>query len=371
MKKNCAFFRSRLVFILMATLSFKSTVSFGQQSICGSIVEDFQNTAGSTAGFTGDFIYGFNGINGYLVRNNVIASAIYVITTPTYTLANNANFVGYGFILDGTQKVARVEVSVIYTSTLTNQTTTLFLGQFVPPYSTGIPEVAEICRAVSFSDLPGFPPGGKYRFRLELTPNTGTGQALQNITFDDFRTNGTLSLATLPVAIFGFDARKVNNNILLAWKVAGEENVSHYEVERSEDGRNFTRIATIARNGKDTYSYTDVNTSNTVYYRIRNINNDGNFKYSPVARIANGRTAIMLKAFPLPVQDRLTLQHSTISGKALVKISTADGRVVRTIVPAPGSMQTGIDMAGLQKGIYIINFDEGDGNLQTLKIVKQ
>ncbi len=34
-------------------------------------------------------------------------------------------------------------------------------------------------------------------------------------------------------------------------------------------------------------------------------------------------------------------------------------------------MQTYIDMTTLQKGIYMIRFDAGDGNTETMKVVKQ
>jgi hypothetical protein len=330
-------------------------------------VQDFNNTGGSTAGFTGDFSYNPDGMN--LIRRNVIGTAVYTITTPTYQLPANATFLGYGFDVDGTEKVSRVEAVVMYVSTLTNQMTTVLLAQFVPNYGSG--SLATPCRAVDLSDLPGFPAGGRYRFRLEISSSTGSGLSAQNITFDNFRTNGTLSQIPLPVNFIGFEARKMNSNVQLTWKIAGEENVDRYEVERSEDGRSFTTIGTVARNGKDTYTYLDGNPPATGYYRVRNVDNDGKFKYSTIARMVNGKSEIVLKAFPQPVASQLTLQHPGITGKALVSISTADGRVVRTVTPATNSMQTYVDMNGLKAGMYMLRFDGGDGNTQTLKLVKQ
>jgi hypothetical protein len=65
------------------------------------------------------------------------------------------------------------------------------------------------------------------------------------------------------------------------------------------------------------------------------------------------------------------LQHPVISGKAFPSIITADGRIIRSVQPATGSMQTSVDMSSLQRGVYLLRFDSGDGNVQTMKVVKQ
>ncbi len=368
MKKFYTLLKSTALFTFL--LGF-STSSFSQQSVCGPVVEDFQNTSGSTAGFTGSFALGSSGQRSFLIRRNAIASAIYSITTPTYTLPANATSIGYGFVLDGSEQVDTVAVSIFYRHTVSGQVEEFTLGQFAPIYSQN-GQSAEVCFAVSTSNLPGFPAGGSYRFRFEITPNTGSGQANQSVTFDDFRTNGTMSQAPLPVTFLGFEARRVNASVQLSWKVAGEENVARYEVERSSDGRSFQTIASFAPHGKDAYTHTDAATaSGTVYYRVKNVDTDGKYKYSTIVRYANGRSDVVLKAFPQPVLNHLTLQHPTISGRALVSLSTADGRVVHSVVPATGSMQTFVNMSSLGKGLYLLRFDGGEGNIQILKILKQ
>ena len=372
MMKLYTLFRTKAC-VLTLSLGLLTTVSFSQ-SLCGPIVEDFENTSGSTAGFTGDFVLGSSGggptLDRFLEKRNAIASAIYSVTTPTYTLPAATTFIGYGFILDGTNRTARVDVSIMYISTLNGQMTTVFIDQFVPSYNANTPD-ADVCRAISTSDLPGFPTGGSYRFQFRLTPVTGNGAASSTISFDDFRTNGTLAQAALPVNFMGFDAKRTSGGIQLTWLVAGEENVNRYEVERSLDGRNFTSIAKVYTTKSDTYNYLDATTSSTVYYRIKNVDNDGKFKYSTIARIVNGKAEIVLKAFPQPVIGKLTLQHPVITESTLVTVSSADGRIVKTIRPTTGSMQTFVDMTNLQNGIYLVRYDAGDGKAETMKVVKQ
>lgn len=338
--------------------------------ICGPVAQDFQNTSGSTAGFTGDFRLGSNGGMTYLKKANVISSGVYTVTTPTYQLPASATYIGYGFMMGGTQNVARAYIKILYISTLNNELTTVILNQIVPAYAPGT-TTSEICQAVSISSLPGFPAGGAYRLSIELTPNNGSGLTGDFITFDDFRTNGTLALAPLPVTFTGFDAKKINNLVQLTWYVAGEENVARYEVERSSDGRRFARLSSVSVLGKSNYQYTDAVSNTTVYYRIKNVDNDGSFKYSTIVRFSNGRSEILVKAFPQPVQNQLFLQHPVINGRALISLSTADGRTVGSAVPAMGSMQTTVDMSTLQKGLYLLRFDDGNGEVRTLKVIKQ
>jgi hypothetical protein len=368
MKKIYVILKNTTIFSVLTFLVFTSNKAISQ--VCGPVAQDFDNTSGSTAGFTGDFMLGTGSMAGQLRKSNVVASGIYTLTTPSYELPASADFIGYGFTLSGTERVARVEIATMYMSTLTNEMITVFTTQFVPNYTAGAP-TATVCSVVSLSSLAGFPLGGKYRFRIELTPNTGSGGGNQTIVFDNYRTNGTLSQLPLPVNFIGFDAKKLNSAVQLTWKVAGEENVASYKIERSEDGRRFTTIGSVDVHGKDTYHYTDAVSSSTIFYRIKNIDNDGKIRYSTIVRLANGKSSIVLKAFPQPVQNSLALHHPVISGRALINLSTADGRIVRSLVPAVGSMQTPVDMSTLQKGVYLLRFDAGDGDAHTLKVIKQ
>ncbi|HEV7333777.1 MAG TPA: T9SS type A sorting domain-containing protein [Flavisolibacter sp.] len=356
--------------MLFTSLILGGNALFAQAPICGPVIENFDNTSGSTAGFTGNLTLANSGADGYLQKDRVIASVVYIVNTPTYQLPANASFIGYGFALNGTQRVARVEAKISYRSTLNGEIVTVFIAQFVPSYNPGS-STAEICRAVSTSDLPGFPAGGQYRLHFELTPNTGGGVVGETITFDDFRTNGPLSQAPLPVSFIGFDAKKVNTSVLLTWKIADELNVNRYEVERSEDGRSFTRIGQIGSHGKDTYTFSDDAPLTSAYYRIKNVDNDGSFKYSTIARIAGGKSSIVLRAFPQPVANLLTLQHPAIEGKTMVSIANAEGRTVKSVQPATGSMQTYVDMSSLGKGMYFIRISQENGSTETLKILKQ
>jgi hypothetical protein len=381
MKKIYAFLNAYAFFGLFSFSVLAGNVAIGQgpsTSTCPHpIAQNFNppsNPPGSTAGFTGNFIYGSvttgGTTNGYLEHDRVVAGSSYTLTSPTYKLPNNATFIALGFFLDGTETVGTIEVRISYYSSESNNIETHRWAAFTPAYSGGSVSY-QFCDQIFTGSLPGFLPGGSYRIQIDFTPVTGAGNIGQTITVDNFATNGATAAAPLPVTFTGFEAKKVANNVILNWKVAGEENVSRYDVERSYDGRNFETISSVTKTGQDSYTYTDANSNSTAYYRIKNVDNDNKFKYSTIIRIVNGRSDIVLRAFPQPVQSQLTLQHPTVSGRTLLSISTADGRVVRSLTLADGSMQTTVDLSGLQAGMYMLRYDGGDGNIQTLKVVKQ
>lgn len=358
---------------LVSSFTLFGTAAFSQ-STCGPIVENFQNTGGTTAGFTGDFQFGSSGggsnTNGYLIRSETNSRTIYTIITPTYALAANATSIGIGFQLSGTSIVGTAKITLQYFSG--GQIRNFDYATINPGYTgSGSNLIATLCSAVDVTAIPNFVPGGSYRFIIQLTSNTGNGGANDNIIFDNFRTNGTIALAPLPVSFIGFEAKKTSVGIQLVWKIAGEENVDRYEVEKSEDGRNFSTLANIATTKTSTYSYLDASSSGTVYYRIKNVDRDGKFKYSSVVRFVDGKATIVIKAFPQPVLSQLTLQHPTIRANSVVTINSADGRIVKSIKAITGTIQTAVDMSGLQKGLYIVRFDDGEGNTETMKVVKQ
>ncbi|MDQ3277390.1 MAG: T9SS type A sorting domain-containing protein, partial [Bacteroidota bacterium] len=359
--------------LLFTSLFLGANVIYAQTSVCGNVVESFESTGGSTGGFTGSF--SLNDAANNLQRTNVLASSTYSVATPTYQITPGATSLGYGFTLGGTVPVSSYRVQIQYRSTITGAVETVDVRQgsnnngsleFNLSYSGG---QAVVCESISTTNLPGFPTtNGQYRLIFYFDPSTGSGTAAtETITFDEYRTNGTFSQIALPVTFMRFEAKGFGSSVLLSWQVAGEQNVARYEVERSEDGRSFRPIGQIQSHGKDTYTFSDNAPLKTAYYRIKNVDNDGGFKYSGIARMVGGKSAIVLRAFPQPVTSGLTLQHPTVEGKTVVSLTTAEGRVVKSVQPATGSMQTTVDMSSLAKGLYFVRIQEENGQTQTLK----
>lgn len=224
---------------------------------------------------------------------------------------------------------------------------------------------AKVCGTAA---VPGSVQG---RFRLVFVFEI-SGQGQQTIALDNFGSTLFSAGAALPVNFTGLSAKKAAKGTQLTWNVADEFNVSRYEVQKGSNAGDLKTIGIVFAGERTSYTFTDEQPSQGVsFYRIRSVDIDGKFKFSTVISFSNGRSAALLRAFPLPAQNQVTLQHGAIEGKAQISIASEDGRTVRRLVPAIGSMQTAIDLTGLKAGMYLLRLENSNGEVETLKLIKQ
>jgi hypothetical protein len=246
-------------------------------------------------------------------------------------------------------------------------------GGSVSSTCTSIPSFSVTSTATNyyFSITPSVPLPANTNFQITVSlQNTGNRPALISAYGID-KTAISPAGAILPVHFSNFDAKASEGGVALTWKVGIEENVTAYEVEKSNNGRDFSTIGNVAAAGKSSYSYNDRTPVVAAFYRIKSVDADGKFAYSTVASFKGGRSSIVLKAFPMPVQKDLTVQHGTANSNSKINVSAEDGRIIKTIIPSVGSQQTEVDFSTLRAGLYLIRFDNGNGESGTLKVIKQ
>lgn len=176
----------------------------------------------------------------------------------------------------------------------------------------------------------------------------------------------------LPISLLNFDARKVENTSALNWMTSSEKNNSHFIVERSKDGVNFTNLSAAiyskAPNGNSetplTYSYQDVlpNYGHN-YYRLKQYDVDGNASISQVKDVYHGEEA-MVTVYPNPVSDVLNIEiQSARAGMAEIKIMDATGRIIKAISAQlqQGGNTSKVDLETFAKGIYVVQVSNGKG----------
>lgn len=222
-----------------------------------------------------------------------------------------------------------------------------------------------VCRTFS-----GLTAGSTYRVRFTFSRGTtGSTNALL-VTFDNFGIDPANT--ALPVSFISFSANKISTGTQLTWKVGTEDNLKGYEIEKSTDGRQFTSVGFVAANSQTTYTFTDAQINQgAVFYRIRNVDIDGQFKYSNILSLKNGASSLVFKAFPLPATSKLTIQHEAAFTNGKINITSSHGTIVKRIIPAKGSLETTVNVSSLKSGVYILQFDSGNGKQQTMKFLKQ
>ncbi|MBO6515754.1 MAG: T9SS type A sorting domain-containing protein [Bacteroidia bacterium] len=120
--------------------------------------------------------------------------------------------------------------------------------------------------------------------------------------------NESGSAVTLPVDLIYFNASKQGSTIQLQWTTASEENNSHFVIERSLTAGSFEEIGREAGNGNSQttikYSYYDEvnNHRGPIYYRLKQVDFNGEFEYSPVVFIQQ-EGITNAQAYPNPAND--------------------------------------------------------------------
>jgi hypothetical protein len=173
----------------------------------------------------------------------------------------------------------------------------------------------------------------------------------------------------LPVNLTAFNAQKNGNSGLLQWQTATEVNAAYYNVERSYDGINFTTISKVNAKGQasNTYTFNDASglSSTNTYYRLKIVDNNGNFKYSSVVRLANGQ-GIKVSVFPNPASEVVTV--SGLKANDNIKLLSIDGKLLLQ-QNASGAQSMIVNIAKYKPGTYILQV-KNDAEVSQQKIVK-
>lgn len=181
------------------------------------------------------------------------------------------------------------------------------------------------------------------------------------------------SCVILPVEFLQFSAVQRSSSIDLDWRIITSEQISHFEVERSEDGNQFSKLGTVSGNNvpknKDVkFSYQDTETnfnSNIIYYRIKVIRKDGVSKYSNIltVRISSTNNS-KLRISPNPASSLVNINfYSALRANMDIQLLDMTGKIVLREQRMAESGQNNITLTQLNRlseGMYTIIVQIGD-----------
>jgi hypothetical protein len=162
---------------------------------------------------------------------------------------------------------------------------------------------------------------------------TGTITSNAVSAFGNF-TMGSVSVA-LPVEFLGIWAMAGDGYNTIQFKTAQESNIDHFEVQRSPDAITFLPIGRMPphnTNDPQLYTFKDAQPlSGTAWYRVRNIDIDGQSKYSPIVKLSAGNRASSFHVMNNPVSAVIYMSASdNYKGNYQYQLLSNLGQVVQT-----------------------------------------
>ena len=179
----------------------------------------------------------------------------------------------------------------------------------------------------------------------------------------------------LPILLSRFEATKAGTAGRLDWTLSEELHGDHFDIQRAGGDSAFSTIGTLpvspGQAGGQQYHFTDEHPLAGINeYRLKLVDMDGRFSYSPVRALSFGQSApLSLQVYPNPVDGVLQISSASPLGNVSIQITDETGRLVLARQVNMLKWLT-LPVSELSRGIYFIRFMTGSASY-TQKIIKK
>jgi putative membrane-bound dehydrogenase-like protein len=248
-----------------------------------------------------------------------------------------------------------------------------------PAHTAAAPAIKVFANTPRGSEPTGitFSPDYKFMFISLQHPNplntiAQPDAAGNNIIFDTHTTlviarKENLGAATLPVRYINMKLLQKNNGAEITWLSIGSNANSSFDIERSLDGINFTKIG--SQNSAPTnnvfYTFFDNNlpAANNVYYRISQCNVAGPCVYSETRPLKINNINSSIKVYSLSTSNIIHVMYTSKNASdVLLHVYNNNGSEVyrekRKVTHGINNFNIGIE--NLPAGMYVLKINEGN-----------
>ncbi|MDZ7880494.1 MAG: LamG-like jellyroll fold domain-containing protein [Saprospiraceae bacterium] len=210
-------------------------------------------------------------------------------------------------------------------------------------------------------------------YEQAVNHNASNALTLATDVLDDFRRLGSYAVSfnlplsffspVLPVEIIDFKGQAEKEGNHLTWLLGEIEDVKNIEIEKSNNGKNFTALSILSKNSVD---FMDKNPFALSYYRLKINELDGKFVYSKIISIEKAPLGGLgaVKIYPSVTSGFLTIENAES-----FEIVNAVGQVLmreKQVIPS-----ILFNIHHLKNGIYFVKGVDTEGFVFSKKIVKQ
>jgi hypothetical protein len=189
------------------------------------------------------------------------------------------------------------------------------------------------------------------------------------------------NIQPFPVELSLFNAAQLNNGVRLTWRTETEVNNYGFEILRqTQDEDQWTSIGFVNGNGNSNspknYSFLDglINTSGSIKYRLKQIDNDGQYEYSKeiIINLGTPATFSLSQNYPNPFNPNTKISYTLpLDSKVSLKVFDVLGNLVETLIDErkeAGYYEVNFNAKSLSSGVYFYSLST-DTFSQTKKMI--
>jgi hypothetical protein len=198
------------------------------------------------------------------------------------------------------------------------------------------------------------------------------GTVVANVNGEITNANIEFSSIIIPVKLIKFEGHPLSKNVELTWSTASEQQSDRFEVQRSTDGKTFSKIGDLKGQGTTTAQHTyqlldESPFSGINYYRLKQVDLNGQFEFSKTISVDMLNVGKTISVYPNPVKDKVTIE-TTITGDYTIELFDITGKLLQRHQAQESVFQ--LVTNDLVNGVYIISVTS-QAVQKTFKIVKQ
>jgi hypothetical protein len=225
-------------------------------------------------------------------------------------------------------------------------------------------------------------PGGGYVTTSGSTVDLSNHYVFNTLNAEDIRIVTAVEAGiVLPVTLIRFAAKKENGISLLQWSTSVETSSSYFEIQRSQDGKEWKAIGQVAAGGESQsvlqYSFADMDPlDGENLYRLKMVDHaadrqDGTFAYSSIRNL-RFESLIRTTLFPNPVAEKFEIKTADWSKVLQVRITNLVGGTVYESIPSElkNISANGISVKNLSAGVYVVQVTNTNGLFQSITMIK-
>ncbi len=211
-------------------------------------------------------------------------------------------------------------------------------------------------------------------FAIRIYGNNPFNTTLGVLWFDEIVINGQVLQIILPVDLTYFKAEHIENKVNLTWETALEKNSHEFVVERSSDMARFEELGRVTASGetmgRKQYSFTDdMPVSGVSYYRLRMVDLDQSFSFSPTRDVVIRDPSAGLQVLPNPASPNyISIKDNGIDPHHLLFTDYA-GRPIKGFYEysVPGFINL-VPQQPLSSGLYLLIHNK-NGRKEHVKVL--